>query len=86
MWQSWVLKGYLIHFAPRAHWEVFAQMPYIFLCSTTYPKDFLTIIQNNVLIVLILLFASLLEGDLSPLDWREHELQRIVTLSRGKGY
>ena len=77
-------EGVSYTFAPRAYWEVFAQMPYIFLCSTTYPKDFLTHYTEQRLDRTDFAIRKVLEGDLSPLDWREHELQRIVTSAEAK--
>ncbi|WGZ89658.1 MAG: autoinducer binding domain-containing protein [Candidatus Thiocaldithrix dubininis] len=77
-------EGASYTFAPRAHWEVFTQMPAIFLHSDTYPQNFLTHYAENRLDRHDFTIRKVLQGEFDPMDWREHELQRTITLAEAK--
>ena len=66
-------------FAPRAHWEVFAQMPFIFLYSESYPKDFLEHYTEKRLDRKDFTIRRVLTGEQNPMDWREYEQKQLIS-------
>lgn len=72
-------EGVAYTFAPRAHWEVFTQMPAIFLHSDTYPSSFMQHYSENRLDRSDFTIRKVLQGHFEPMDWYEHEANNLIT-------
>lgn len=67
-------SGAVYTFAPRMHWEIMVDIPYIFLHTKDFPIGFLQDYGRKRLDRKDFTIRKILQGDTSLMDWRENEL------------